>query len=537
VSALLLVACGEPEPRPAAAVDPVRIPELEGSALLTRISLDLRGIRPTEAEILRVEGDPEEVEALVEEYLRDPRFEERVVDLFAEVFLTRTENYVVDFSGVELAYPTDEVLRSIGEEPLRIVAHVAANDLPATDIVTADWTMADEVIASIYPLDYPAGESGWRQARYTDGRPAAGVLATNGLWWRYQSSDSNANRKRANAASRILLCHDYLTRPIEFDRNVNLLDETALADALLTNPGCVNCHSSLDPFAAYFFGFWWYGFTVGEMSVYHPAREPSWDDALGTPPAYYGQPGASLADLGWQIAGDNRFPECLAQRVTETLLRRDATLGDFDALVAHREALLTSGLQLRALFRSVVASPEYRAAAAADLPAEAVPLKLATPALLASQVEDLTGFVWQSDGWELLASDQVGFLTLAGGADGVFSTRNATTTNPTLLLVQERLAEAAASYVVANDLADPANARLFRAVPLAGDGALDRDALAAQVQALHLRIFARRVALDGEEVTANLGLWDDLYAVTGDPAASWTGLLSALLRDPDLVLY
>jgi hypothetical protein len=536
----LLVACGggDESGQPGTTPAPeAKIPELTGPVLLSRISLDLRGVRPTEDEIARVEADPAAVDALVDEFLQDPRFEQRVIDLFAEVYLTRTENYLVDFSGVELLYPTDDLLRSIGEEPLRIVAHAAMNDLPATDIVTGDWTMADEILASIYPLDYPAGETGWRVAHYTDGRPAAGVLATNGMWWRYQSSDSNANRKRANATSRILLCHDYLTRPIEFDRNVNLLDEAALSDALKTNPGCMNCHSSLDPLAAYFYGFWWYGFTIGEMSEYHPSREQGWEDMLGVSPAYYGDPGSSLADLGWQIAGDNRFPECLAQRVSEGLLRRDATLGDFDRLVEHREALIGSGMQLRALFRSVVSSPEYRAAAAADLPAEAVPLKLTTPLLLASEVEDITGFDWQYMGWDMLGSDQVGFLTLAGGADGVFTTRNASTTNPTLLLVQERLAEAAASYAVATDAADPAHARLFRRVDFTETPETGRDAMVAQLQDLHLRIFGTRVAADGEQVAANLGLWSDLYAVSGDPATAWTGVLSALLRDPDFVLY
>ena len=535
---LLFAGCGAEAPEPAVKpVAEVRIPELGAPALLTRLSLDLRGVRPSEGEIARVEADPGAVDVLIEQFLQDPRFEERVIDLFAEVYLTRTENYIVDFSGLEVMYPAEELLRSIGEEPLRIVAYVAMNDLPATDIVTGDWTMADEVLASIYPLDYPPGETGWKVAHYTDGRPAAGVLATNGLWWRYQSSDSNANRKRANATSRILLCHDYLTRPIDFDRNVNLLDEAALTDALKANPGCVNCHSSLDPFAAYFYGFWWYGQTVAEMSMYHPAREQEWADMLGTPPAYYGDPGSSLADLGWQVAGDNRFPECLAQRVTEGLLRRDATLGDFDQLVEHREALLSSGLKLRALIRSVVESPEYRAAAAADLPAEAVPLKLATPHLLASQVEDLTGFRWEYTGWDMLESDQVGFLTLAGGADGVFTTRNATTTNPTLLLVQERLAEAAASFVVANDQADLDHARLFHHVDFTETPDTGGAAMAAQVQELHLRVFGTRVSADGEEVNANLALWSDLYAVTGEANAAWTGLLSALLRDPDFVLY
>jgi hypothetical protein len=47
---------------------------------------------------------------------------------------------------------------------------------------------------------------------YADGRPAAGVLSTNGLWWRYPSTASNGNRKRADTPSRIFLCHDYTNR-------------------------------------------------------------------------------------------------------------------------------------------------------------------------------------------------------------------------------------------------------------------------------------------------------------------------------------
>jgi hypothetical protein len=537
VTAVLLglAACSGDADGDAATIE-APIPEMSAPALLTRASLDLRGIRPSIDEITAVEADPDAVDAQIEAFLHDPRFEERVVAWFADVYLTRSEAYPVDLSSVDGA-TAPASLRAIGEEPLRLVARVAADDLPATEIVTADWTMANEALAALYPLDYPAGETGWRVAHYTDGRPAAGVLATNGLWWRYTSTDSNANRKRANAASRILLCHDYLNRPIEFDRNVNLLDTAALDDALASNPSCVNCHASLDPFAAYFFGFWWYGFSLGEMASYHPARERGWEDALGTPPAYYGVPGASLADLGWQIAADNRFPECLAQRVTEALWQRDLTLADFDQLVVHRDALIGSGMQLRALIRAVLESPEYRAAAAANLPPEAVPLKRASPAQMASQVEALTGYRWTWDGWDLLESDTVGFLTLAGGADGVYTTRTSHTANVTLLLVQERLAEAAASYVVTADRADPANARLFRQIDFTETPTTDREAMVAQLQDLHLQLYGRRVDADGEEVAANFALWSDLHAVTGDPAAAWTGLLSALLRDPDFFLY
>lgn len=537
----LLSGCGEPEPAtvPAPAAPEAWEP-MDAGRLLTRMSLDLRGVRPTPAELDRVEADPEALEELLDELLADPRLEARVADLFAEVFLTRTEDFGVSFEAYDLeGFTYADVLRSVGDEPLRMIGRIAATDRPITDLVTADWTMADERLARIWPLDYPEGQTGWREARYTDGRPAAGVLTSNALWWRYQSTDSNANRKRANTASRILLCHDYLTRPIEFDRNVNLLDEEAVEDALSTNPGCVNCHASLDPLAAYFFGFWWYETSSSEVARYHPSRERNWETALGTPPSYYGEPGSSLADLGRQIAADNRFPECMVEHVTELLLRREAGLLDADRMTAHREALLAGGLRLRPLLKSVLSSPEYQAESDAGLPGTQAPTKLVSPTLLGSQVEDLTGFRWRSlEGYDLLLTDSVGFLTLAGGADGVYATRDATSPNPTLLLVQERLAEAAADHVVNADAAViPSERRLFGLVSFQETPDTDRAAMVAQIQHLHRRVFGRAIAANGEEVEANLGLWSELYALDADPLTAWSGLLSALLRDPDFLFY
>ena len=40
--------------------------------------------------------------------------------------------------------------------------------------------MANPMLGEIWPVDYPDGAEGWQQATYTDGRPGAGVLATNG---------------------------------------------------------------------------------------------------------------------------------------------------------------------------------------------------------------------------------------------------------------------------------------------------------------------------------------------------------------------
>jgi len=528
VMLLALIGCPAetPDSDASATMDPV--------AALVRTSLDLRGVRPSEDEVARVEADPTELDLLVDEFMDDPRFEGRVRDLWAEVYLTRTEAYLISAASYGLddqpAFQT-----AVGDEALHILGYIAANDLPYTELVTGDWTMADETLAEIWPIDRPRGD-GWQKSRYTDDRPAAGILATNSMWWRYTSTTSNANRKRANAASRILLCNDYLSRPIEFDRNVNLLDEEAVEAAVQSDPACANCHNSLDPFAAYFFGFWWYDYTNPlEASRYYPERELTWRTYLGVEPAFYGQPGASLADLGRQIAADHRFPECATRQAWELLLRRDATTDDTDRLAAHRDAFINGGLTVRALLRSVVTDPAYRAGASAE--DGSVSLKMASPDLLATQIEDLTGFRYTYAGYDLMRTDMVGYRTLAGGADGYNVTSTAAGPNATLVLVQERLAEAAAWYAVAPSEDPLAAPGALMTVDFAATPETDRAAMVAQIQDLHLRIFGKRVAADGEEVEAALELWTALYAVEPDGRSAWAGLLSALLRDPDLLFY
>jgi hypothetical protein len=302
-------------------------------------------------------------------------------------------------------------------------------------------------------------------------------------------------------------------------------------DALSSNPACLNCHNSLDPLASYFYGFWWYDpSNTLEINRYFPEREQRWRDYTGKAPAYYGQPGYDLHDLGQQIAADNRFPECATRQAWQLLLRRDATVDDTDALVTHRDAFINGGLTLKALIRSIVTDPRYLAGDTDE--AGYVPRKMLTPDLLATSVADLTGYSWTYGAYDLLRNDSVGYRTLDGGADGYDVTKASTSPNATLVLVQERLAEAAAWYTVENE-----PERLFPGLDFTETPDTDRDAMVAEIQALHLRLFGHHVAADGEEVAANLALWSDLYGVEHDPRAAWAGVLSALLRDPDFLLY
>lgn len=517
-----LLACAAPPPE-AVPLDPV--------ALLTRISLDVRGVRPSEAELDAVEADPAAVDAHVEAFLADPRFGERVEDLFDEVFLTRGEGYDADPALFGASEDDDTFKASVGGEIPRFVAELARTDAPWTDAVLADWTMADEVIGPIWPTDYPQGETGWRRVRYTDGRPAAGVLAMNSFYWRYDSTVSNANRKRANAITRIFLCQDALERTVPFDPALQVTDEASLAAAIVTDPGCVSCHAAVDPLSSYLFGFFYEGADNPSDAIwYHPEREHYWESYTGVAPAYFGVPSTGLTALARQVAADPRYPGCLVEHVYEGLLRREAAAADTDALVAHREAFIAGDATLRAAWRSVLADPAYRAETP-DAEGQ-VPLKLVTPRLLGSEVAALTGYTWTLDGIEALMSDDVGVRSLAGGIDGFESARRATSPNPTLALVQERLAEAAGAWAVAND-----EAGLFASLAFTETPETDRAAMTAVIGRMVRRATGRTLDPDGAEMDAWLGLWADLHALDADPRAAWAGVYAAVLRDPALVLY
>ncbi len=548
--ALLALGCAEDKTPPALpdpvvqADDDADTPEKETDeggpdyvAQLFRVSLDLRGVRPTLKEIEAIEADPAAYGTLVDTYLQDERFSERVRSMYAEIFLSRQDEYTVSAQDHGMSSDDEFVFaRSVGDETLRILSTIATEDLPYTELVTGDWTMANEVIGSIWPTDYPEDGEGWQKVHYTDARPAAGVLSTNSMWWRYMSTTSNANRGKANAISKILLCNDYLSKTVEFDRNVNLLDQDALNDALRTNPGCLACHHSLDPLASFLWGTYYYDYSSPmDLRSYHPERENLWADYTGVAPAFYGEPGHTLGDLGQMIAADPRFIECATEQVYGLLTHRDVTVDDVDRLTAYREIFLANDLKLRPLFRAVVMDPDYRATEVSDGPMAT--RKMVSADMLGVQLEDLTGFVFTSGGVPMLETDDGGLRTLAGGIDGQNVTTPAREPMTTLVLVQERLAQAASSYAVEHDRDHPGEAHLFTEItfhetPKNGDAQMR-----AQIQRLHLRLFGRRVAADGPEVEANLDLWEDLYDVSLTVEDAWAGVLTVLLRDPDFLFY
>lgn len=504
----------------------------EGRAALrvySRASIDLRGVRPSYGEAQIVLGSPEALPERIDALADDGRLGQQVANLYAPTWGTRVDES--DVQRLNLGMP-DEVtfLASVGEEPLRILRAVVDADLPWTDVVRAEWSMADDVLAERFPVDYPAGATGWQQVRYTDGRPLAGVLSSSGMWWRYSSTFNNANRGRVNALSRIFLCKDYLSEQVAFPDDLDLTDEAAVRDAVRTNPACLTCHEDMDPIGAYLWGFYSeFDNDPVDWAYYHPDREHFWEE-FGVAPAYFGTPGTDLDDLGRALASDPRFIDCVVRRSYGGLLQQEPGAADADALARHREAFLAGGVTLRALFRSLAQDTRYQ-----DVDGEGAVAKLMTADTLASVVEDLTGYRFVSEGHDAFDQDYLGLRSMAGG--GRSGSVNVPVPTPAMLEVHERLAQGGAAYVVTHDLASPGSARLLDRIGAADTPDSDPEAFAAQVQALYLRILGQDVAADSPEVEASTGLWSEVYALDGDPAAAWQAVVATLLRDPSFLVY
>ncbi len=161
------------------------------------------------------------------------------------------------------------------------------------------------------------------------------------------------------------MCADFLDRPIDFPRDIDLTDEAGIRDAVRNNDGCIGCHAGLDPLAGYLAGFQYTDKTASEMVVYHSEREREWGAMTELAPGFYGAPGYSLRDLGRQIAAIRASSSAPSRPRSRCSSRRPVDWRDareVDALTMHREAFLAGGLTLKSLIRSIVDDPRYRMA-------------------------------------------------------------------------------------------------------------------------------------------------------------------------------
>jgi hypothetical protein len=512
---------------------------------LVRASMALRGVRPSLDDLAAVRADAGALPALVDRYLDTPEFGATMRDLHNEALLTRNLSLpaVDDLAG----YSAARIEASIGEEPLRLIERVILADRPYTEILTAAYTVADDVVAKAYGLAYdPAGPT-WQETHYTDGRPEVGILSSSTYFLRHISAGANWHRGRANSVASALLCYNFLDRDVTIDTSINLADPEVVRDAVVQNPACASCHQTLDPLASF---FWGYApnpvinkITAYPFSTFDPAAVNRWRTTSQRPPTFFGDAGAGLGELAQLLAADPRFSLCAAQRFYAFMAQLDLDAVPLALAARFQDVFVASGYSAKALARAIVLSDEFRVShAGSDASAQdLVGLKTTRPEQLARLFLDLTGFRWETVSGvvvreaalgrvDLTQDSTVGFQVLAGGIDSTFVVTPSHTPNATSSLFLRGFAAAAAGYVVTTDLAEPDHARRHL-LDWVDAGERGEAAVRAQLVRLFDRLYAEEHAADDAEITATWTLFADALARTGDVRHAWKTTLTAMLQD------
>jgi hypothetical protein len=402
--------------------------------------------------------------------------------------------------------------------------------------------MATPTLALFWDMDYPAGETGWQPATYRDGRPQAGILSMSTTWQRYPSMGGNANRHRANAVSKMFLCDDYLSRPIVLNRaavdQLTSDPETAIAE----NPGCQSCHSSLDPLAANFYGFYNYDDDMGiGQTIYRPENEEEWIAYAQRPPGYFGVPTANLVEFAAELAADQRFTDCAVKTLFDGLTQRDSGPDDWSEVAEHTSVFLASDQKLKALARSIVLSEAYRSAGHVDpdIDARMSSIKTVSPGQLASVIEGLTGYRWAFDGRDGLTTNDLGLPVLAGGIDSEFVVTRNFEPSVGVAFIQERLAWGAAWHVASHDLdrdrTDKAILLDFVTIDDTPDS--NPDAFDTQIRHLFLTITGEALSDNATEPADLILVWKQVHSVEASTTTAWAAVTSAVLRDPRILFF
>ncbi|MEQ1500892.1 MAG: DUF1585 domain-containing protein [Myxococcota bacterium] len=553
--AFLVIGCGG---------SPAADPPAGSIAELTRISVALRGIRPSRTELDAVQVSPAALDPIVDGWLDTDAFGDTLRDLHAEVWRFRADSLVpLPSLGPLESTSSGAITASVNEAPLRWVEALIRDRRPYTEVLTAGDTFVDPVVAAVFQgAAHDSGGDAWQQTSFTDGRPAAGLLSQPMFHHRYRSDAFNFHRQRATAIARIFLCTDYEVLDSSIDGAV-FVSEPPPADEL-TRPECAACHAELEPIAAALWGFEphtsqilvnlsydkdcegtndEFGTDVVDtcypLRYWNADRSDDWADWGLHPPGLRDQPVDDLAALGRTIAADPRFAECTTRRFYGYFTETDPLAVSGEVIDPLVDTFVGSGFDAVTLIRAIVTSDAFRTG----------PPRIVRPEQLGRTIEDLTGFRWQldpdpdacrdgtqfEDCWgtvDLLGSSRFGFRVLGGGIDGTSTVTPEHTPTPTRAMVGRALASRAAAFVVAADLAepDPGRRRLLRRVESGDDG---EEVVRDQLADVAFRVLAHPVAPDGPEV-------DALYAlfVAGragaSPADGWVLALTGLLDDPEL---
>ncbi len=456
--------------------------------------------------------------------------------------------------------------RSLAREPLRLIAHVANNERPWSEVLTADYMMVNPYSGSIYVPDmvFPDRDDfdDWREVTNEGYRlpnfPHAGILSSPIFLNRYPSSASNRNRRRSRYTWRFFLGVDIESLAPRTSDPAILNTE----NPTLNNVNCTVCHTVMDPIAGAFQNWddmgqfrisdndslpWTYKggdlYQWGDL-WYRDMRSPGFN-GLVMPSS---ENDHSLQWLAAQIVNDQRFPRGAVEfwwpgmfgrsptarptdvddpSYAETFAAWSAEQDEIDRLAglfadgaagtAANGALNIKDLLLEMLMSPLMTATRLTGSEQGETEqvyAGAGRERLLTPEQLDRKVASVTGQVWAPD-WdptwhELLER----YRYFYGGIDSDGNIARAERMNAMMSTVVERLANEMACRIVVYEFSALAGSRtLFPYVEPDTTPAVDEQAFRNNVVLLHDRFLGETLSTNDAEVDRTIALFEEIRAL------------------------
>ncbi len=568
----------------------VGVTYLDAAELLRKAALIFAGRAPTAAELGSVaSGDDADLRQAIRALMTGAGFEAFLTEAANDRLLTDkfrdSSSSAIGQLGSEYEYPSlyeridaapndDErwvqwllTNDALAQEPLRLIVHVAENERPYTEVLTADYVMVNPWSAVPYQagVTFPNANDfdDWREGHNLGyrlpGVPHSGILSSPMFLARYPSTDTNRNRARARWTYYFFLGVD-----IE-GLAPRTVDPEALADTnnpTLNNVHCTVCHSVMDPVAGTFQDWadmghyrvydtdslpWTYKATDlyewGDL-WYRDMRAPGFNNVV-MPETSNDAAGAWLAA---QIAADPRFARGTTDFWWLGVFGRkpprqptDPSDSDYgEKLAAYRayddvsrsvaDAFRTGtagtasngAYNLKDLLVELAMTPLFRAEAATGLDADrAVELgdlglaKLLTPEQLVRKLTSLTGQVWAKP-WNPTVPELMSTYRLYyGGMDSDGITKRTTELNSLMSTVVERMAHEVACEIVVRDFTLPkAQRSLFSRVEVTD---LPSDSAAVtrirtNIRDLHSLLLGEVLGANHAEVNRTYALFEEVWS-------------------------
>ncbi len=258
----------------------------------------------------------------------------------------------------------DEVNRDMSMEAGYLIAHTVAENKPFTDILTTPNTIFTGTYA--YFMGQGRGKILWGNfpgGKITDqAKPifTSGNLLDNKHYWVNRGelhagvlttpiyhAVTNGRRAKANRVYETFLCRKFVVpagaNPDPSDANPDLTKRAY----------CSYCHRSLEPMAA-FFNKWP---ATGSVNYLYE-NDPKVNDSG----RFDGESGSGAVALGKILAQSVDFEDCSVKRAFEFANGRKMTATEANNLLNdYRGTLLKSGMNMRALLKSMVLSSDFLA--------------------------------------------------------------------------------------------------------------------------------------------------------------------------------